>query len=116
MNNFPGILYARIAGGLVTLLGIANLLLHATDAIFQDTSQQNALLKLFVGTASSLATLLPNARMTPCVTPAARQVIWHVIAQVQDLVSYATNVLSQATLLLTAPTSGLATTVVSLGT
>ncbi|EAZ29086.1 hypothetical protein OsJ_13140 [Oryza sativa Japonica Group] len=23
--------------------------------------------------------------MTPCVTPAARQVIWHVIAQVQDL-------------------------------
>lgn len=35
MNNFPGILYARIAGGLVTLLGIANLLLHATDAIFQ---------------------------------------------------------------------------------
>lgn len=117
MNDFPGILYARTADGLATLLGIAHLLLPVITVTFQATSQQNALLKLFAGTARSLDTLLVNARMRPCAIPAIRQVIWHVIAPVQDLMlSYATTALSQAILLLTAPMTGPATTAVSLGT
>jgi hypothetical protein len=77
--------------------------------------QQNAPHKLFAGIARSLDTLLVSARMRPCVIPAARQVTWLGIALHRDLMrSYATIVLSLATLLLTAPMNGHATTAVSL--
>lgn len=109
-----GILYARTAGDLATLLGIVHLLLPAITVIFQGTLQQNALLKLFAGTARSLDTLLLSARTRPYATPAARQGIWHAIALPQDLTpSYATTVSSQATLLLTAPMTAPATTAAS---
>lgn len=68
-----GILFARTAGDLATLLGIAHLLLPAIIVIFQGTSQQNALRKLFAGTARSLGTLPLNARTRPYATLAARR-------------------------------------------
>lgn len=112
-----GILHATTAGDLATLLGIVHLLLPAITAIFQGTLQQNALLKLFAGTARSLDTLLLNARTRPCVTLAARQGIWHAIALPQGLTpSYATTVSSQATLLSTAPMTAPATTAASQAT
>jgi hypothetical protein len=53
--------------------------------------------------------------MKLCAIPATRQVTWLGIALPQDLMrSYATIVLNLATLLLTAPMNGPATTAVSL--